>query len=315
MHQHEIGAVLEPLDLALRLDSHRGVAFLAVTPASQESSGNEDGWAHPLVRRQRLTLEQSLLVALLRQAFVMHEQESGVGQGAAIVAIDELLPQFMAYIGDSGSDAKNESRMLSLLDQLKTYGIVSEIDKKQEVTVRPLIAHLANPESLAALLALLKDQRQDVEAAGAKGNVRSPVAIVPEEVDVATRDTSYLLQQLEVYNWGPFRGLHRAVFDPNGTAIIGPTGSGKTTLVDALMTLLVAQPRYNLASTGGHESDRTLISYVRGVLGGDGSDGREEVSRPGKTITAVCATYRGGEQTVRLAGLLWTEAPAMPPMT
>ena len=97
------------------------------------------------------------------------------------------------------------------------------------------------------------------------------------------------------------------MFDPNGTAIIGPTGSGKTTLVDALMTLLVAQPRYNLASTGGHESDRTLISYVRGVLGGDGSDGREEVARPGKTMTAICATYCGGEQTVRLAGLLWTD--------
>ncbi|AMV34413.1 hypothetical protein VN12_19975 [Pirellula sp. SH-Sr6A] len=120
-------------------------------------------------------------------------------------------------------------------------------------------------------------------------------------------EPSYLLTRLEVFNWGPFRGMHRADFDPIGTAIIGPTGSGKTTLVDALMTLLVAQPRYNLASTGGHESDRTLVSYVRGVLGGDGSDGREEVARPGKTITGICATYQGGTQTVRLGGLLWTE--------
>lgn len=120
-------------------------------------------------------------------------------------------------------------------------------------------------------------------------------------------DSSYLLSQLEVYNWGPFRGIHRAQFDPAGTAIIGPTGSGKTTLVDALMTLLVALPRYNLASTGGHESDRTLIEYVRGVLGGDGADGRQEVARPGKTISGICATYIGGEQTLRLAALFWTE--------
>lgn len=125
--------------------------------------------------------------------------------------------------------------------------------------------------------------------------------------EIAAKDASFLLHELEVYNWGPFRGLHRAVFDPVGTAIIGPTGSGKTTLVDALMTLLVLQPRYNLASTGGHESDRTLISYVRGVLGGDGTDGREEVARPGKTLTGICATYRDGERTLRLAGLLWTE--------
>lgn len=120
-------------------------------------------------------------------------------------------------------------------------------------------------------------------------------------------DPSFLLRQLEVYNWGPFHGLHRADFDPAGTAIIGPTGSGKTTLVDALMTLLVAQPRYNLASTGGHESDRTLIEYVRGVLGGDGADGRQAVARPGKTMSGVCATYIAGDQTLRLAALFWTE--------
>ncbi|HBN77162.1 MAG TPA: hypothetical protein DD473_15370 [Planctomycetaceae bacterium] len=125
-----------------------------------------------------------------------------------------------------------------------------------------------------------------------------------------SNESGYLLLQLEVYNWGPFRGLHRAEFDRDGTAIIGPTGSGKTTLVDALMTLLVPQPRYNLASTGGHESDRDLISYVRGVLGGDGADGREEVARPGKTITGICATYQQGEDVLRLGGLLWTDGPS-----
>ncbi len=137
------------------------------------------------------------------------------------------------------------------------------------------------------------------------GDLEQPLFFASDEVE-----TTYLLRELEVFNWGPFAGLHRAEIDPQGTAIIGPTGSGKTTLIDALMTLLVGQPRYNLASTGGHESDRTLISYVRGVLGGDGSDGREEVARPGKTITGLCATYAGGEETLRLAGILWTEGPS-----
>jgi len=163
-HAAKVSAALEPLDLVLRLDSHRGIAFLAVAQVAKESMGDE-GWAHPLVRRQRLTLEQSLLVALLRQAFVLHEQESGVGQGMATIAVDELLPQFMAYAGDSGSDTKNESRLLSLLDQLKTHGIVSEVDKKHEIVIRPLIAHLANPDSLAALLMLLKTQRHTLDVA------------------------------------------------------------------------------------------------------------------------------------------------------
>lgn len=134
-------------------------------------------------------------------------------------------------------------------------------------------------------------------------------SLLPQEDYAGPKEASLLLQQLEVFNWGPFRGLHRAEFDRNGTAIIGPTGSGKTTLIDALMTLLVAQPRYNLASTGGHESDRTLNSYVRGALAGDGSAGHEQVARPGKTLTAICATYRGAEKTLRLACLLWMDGP------
>lgn len=126
--------------------------------------------------------------------------------------------------------------------------------------------------------------------------------------ELKPQQQSYVLTGLEVFNWGPFSAMHCASIDPQGTAIIGPTGSGKTTLIDALMTLLVEQPRYNLASTGGHESDRTLISYVRGVLGGDGSDGREEVARPAGTITGLCATYEGADEPLKLAAVLWTDS-------
>ncbi len=139
----------------------------------------------------------------------------------------------------------------------------------------------------------------DFKANGATG------LLFPLDREANSDDTTYVLKRLEVYNWGPFNGLHQADFDPDGTAIIGPTGSGKTTLVDALMTLLVAHPRYNLASTGGHESDRTLPSYIRGELGGDGSSSRDDVLRPGKTYTGVCATYEAGGETLRLAGLFW----------
>ncbi len=118
-------------------------------------------------------------------------------------------------------------------------------------------------------------------------------------------ESTFLLHQLEVFNWGSFKGLHRAEFDPLGTAIIGPTGSGKTSLVDALMTLLVSNPRYNLASTGGHESDRTLFEYVRGINRSAGND----VARPGKTISGISASYRDGKQCLTLAVVFWTEGP------
>ncbi|SOB74793.1 Uncharacterized protein YPO0396 [Marinobacter sp. LV10R510-11A] len=120
--------------------------------------------------------------------------------------------------------------------------------------------------------------------------------------------SAFILTHLDLYNWGPFGGRHCADINSKGTAIIGPTGSGKTTLVDALMTLLTHQPRYNLASTGGHESDRDLISYIRGVSGaGNNSGDNSHIARPGKTVTAVSARFHNGEKAVRIAALFWVE--------
>lgn len=120
---------------------------------------------------------------------------------------------------------------------------------------------------------------------------------------------SFILTRIELFNWGGFQGLHQAIIHQEGTAVIGPTGSGKTTLVDALMTLLCANPRYNLASTGGHESDRDLISYVRGVSGpGDGGEGQSHIARPGKTVSGIAATLECEGQQVRLGALLWFDS-------
>ncbi|MBL3526361.1 MAG: hypothetical protein JMN27_08065 [gamma proteobacterium endosymbiont of Lamellibrachia anaximandri] len=120
--------------------------------------------------------------------------------------------------------------------------------------------------------------------------------------------TPYIIEQLEVYNWGPFSGLHRAEIDPHGSAIIGQTGSGKTTLVDALMTLVAARPLYNLASTGGHESDRDLVSYIRGVSGeGNESGDNAHIARSGSTVTAVGVRFTDGGQYVSLTGLFWLD--------
>ncbi|MEL6897931.1 MAG: DUF4194 domain-containing protein, partial [Planctomycetota bacterium] len=122
--------------------------------ATQTTFAVEAGepWSHPLVRRQRMTLEQSLLVAVLRGMFVLHEQQTGVGGRPATVDVDELMSQYLTYIPDSGSDSRNEQKLRTLLEQLKGYGVITEVNKNDEVTIRPLIAHLADPASLTTLL-------------------------------------------------------------------------------------------------------------------------------------------------------------------
>lgn len=155
--QTAINTALEPLDFNVKLDEIRGLAFLQVAqPCIIENDSiadnHSDEWAHPLVRRQRLNLEQSLLIALLRQYYIVHEQEVGLGAGAVMLNLDEIMPQLQMFLGDSGSDNKNQKRLRNLLDHLKTHGIVSEVNEKEDFTIRPIITHMANPESLQGLL-------------------------------------------------------------------------------------------------------------------------------------------------------------------
>ncbi|HFH3921531.1 DUF4194 domain-containing protein [Pseudomonas aeruginosa] len=156
-HVAEIASVLEPLDLGVSIDEIRGLAFVTVR---QDVRAEPDEWSHPLVRRQRLNLEQSLLIAILRQHFIVSEQESGIGTTVAQVAVDDLIPQLQVYLGDLGSDAKERNRVLTLLDQLKGHGLVSTPDAHDNIIIRPIIAHLANPENLQALLAWIQDQQR-----------------------------------------------------------------------------------------------------------------------------------------------------------
>ena len=125
--------------------------------------------------------------------------------------------------------------------------------------------------------------------------------------------SGYRLQELHLYNWGAFAGRHQAHIDAANTAIIGPTGSGKTTLIDALMTLVCANPRYNLASTGGHESDRDLVSYVRGASGPgqgalDSTDSNGHLARSGRCVSGIAAKLvRGddGQDSLLIGAIFW----------
>ncbi len=153
-----VNAQLEPLDLQVRVDDVRGLAFVAIPPNYQpdgEEGDDSDEWTHPLVRRLRLTLEQSLLLAILRREFLQREQEGGLGVPVRL-AIDSLLPQLDIYLGSTGSDMQERKRLATLLESLRGHGVVSEVDAQESITLRPMIVHLANPQNLQALLQHLR---------------------------------------------------------------------------------------------------------------------------------------------------------------
>jgi len=146
-----IDGLLEALDLCMQLDDVRGLAFIRVVDGYD--GGDRDHWSHPLVRRQRLNLEQSLLVAILRRFYVAHEVDKGVGDDAASVHLDQLLPELNHFLGETGSDRQDDKRLRLLLEQLRGHGLVSEIDDDERLRIRPLIVHVANPANLQNLLA------------------------------------------------------------------------------------------------------------------------------------------------------------------
>ena len=161
-----IAKIVEPLDFQLQVDDVRGLIFLKL--ADHLTADVDEAWQHPLLRRLRLTLEQSLLIAILRQHFIAYEQECGIGAAGAHVDFDDLLTQFDLYLGETGSEQRNQNRLANVLDQLHKHGIVSPPDKENRIQIRPIIVHLANPEQLQVLLAHLKQMAQTHPAEMAK---------------------------------------------------------------------------------------------------------------------------------------------------
>ncbi len=171
-HTTLLDALLEPLDLRVVVDDVRGLAFLTVVPGyagDDTDESEQDDWTHPLMKRQRLTLEQSLLLALLRREFLQREQESGTG-AVVRVTVDSLLPQLETYLGSTGSDMQERKRLTQLLENLRTHGMVSEVDAQDCITIRPMIVHLLNPENLQTLLLRLRALAEQGGAQGSAGN-------------------------------------------------------------------------------------------------------------------------------------------------
>ncbi|HXO77604.1 MAG TPA: ATP-binding protein, partial [Puia sp.] len=83
--------------------------------------------------------------------------------------------------------------------------------------------------------------------------------------------SGFRLQYMELYNWGTF-DEHVWKINPGGetSLLTGANGSGKTTFVDALLTLIVPEKKhrfYNQSSGSEKKGDRTEETYVMGGYG------------------------------------------------
>lgn len=130
----------------------------------------------------------------------------------------------------------------------------------------------------------------------------------------------FRLDRLELWNWGTFHG-NAQVLEPLGgwSLLVGDNGSGKSTAIDALRTLLVP-PRilnYNDASGEGRKGssrDRTRRSYIRGAWASsstvDSTTPTTQYLRSAGELSAIAAAFRDAHRgdVVTLAQVLWEHA-------
>src|SRR6266849_27661 len=130
-------------------------------------------------------------------------------------------------------------------------------------------------------------------------------------------EPGFRLERLELWNWGTFHGEAQTLEPRGGWALlVGDNGSGKSTAIDALRTLLVP-PRilnYNDASGDGRRSagrDRTRRSYVRGAWASsstiDSTAATTQYLRDAGTLSAVAAIFTDAQQqtSATVAQVLW----------
>lgn len=88
------------------------------------------------------------------------------------------------------------------------------------------------------------------------------------ELDFSSDESSagFRLERLEIFNWGTFNNqVWTFNLEGKNALLTGDIGSGKSTIVDAITTLLVPSHRiaYNKAA-GAENKERSLRSYVLG---------------------------------------------------
>ncbi|TVR24200.1 MAG: hypothetical protein EA396_02005 [Anaerolineaceae bacterium] len=124
----------------------------------------------------------------------------------------------------------------------------------------------------------------------------------------------FRLARLEIYNWGTFDGEIWTMTPDGQTAVLtGANGSGKSTAVDALLTLLVEsnKRKYNLASGEGSRRERNERTYIRGYYsrsrGENAIDARANTLRDTGSHSVLLAVFRddASERLVTLAAVLW----------
>lgn len=127
-------------------------------------------------------------------------------------------------------------------------------------------------------------------------------------------ESGYRMHRMEVWNWGTFDDKIYTI-EPGGenSLLTGANGSGKTTFVHALLTLLAAERRmrsFNMSAEGKTKNERTEESYVLGEYANieeEGSGQQAQRLRPDRSElrSTLLAVFKSEDHYVTLVQIRW----------
>jgi uncharacterized protein YPO0396 len=155
--------------------------------------------------------------------------------------------------------------------------------------------------------------------AGERSQVRELASVqetTMNELDLADGRPGFRLDSMELYNWGTFgQSVWSFPFGGENSLVTGDIGSGKSTWVDALSTLLVPPQKitYNKAA-GAERRERTDRSYILGEYRSSRDEGAA-YSRPiylrdegSYSLLLAVFTDARNSRLLTLAQLRWIKA-------
>jgi uncharacterized protein YPO0396 len=115
--------------------------------------------------------------------------------------------------------------------------------------------------------------------------------------------TQWRLAHVELVNWGTFHGHHSVAVARRGHLVTGASGSGKSSMLDAIATVLTPGRWVTLNAAAqdaaAGRGDRTVASYVRGAWSKEADEFEDRTVsaylRPAATWSGILLRYEDGE--------------------
>ena len=321
-YESDLRARLDEMYLDLILDREAEVAF------KRQQDG--DDVPRVLRREKALTRDASFVLIFLRREYAFADPDDG----PVVISRDQISEFLRAYREDGDSDdARFSRRVDAAINALIKPWQILEPDPAVDYlfTISPVVVPLVGVDEMRRLEAAFR------QAAAGPGSSPSPDGkgsgsslVGDEDADDRRQGGSvmntgpagqYRIEQVQILNWGGYAGLQVMWAGRTSMAILGPSGRGKSTLLDAMASVIMPNPQeFNQAARDdrGRKRERTVYTYARGLTVSHQDDnGRSATPAylrpPGRTafISGAAITWStGAGKRVTAFRLAWVGTDA-----